>query len=108
MLLNSRYRKINLYDEKLYQTGDENQKSTFKTDFGVTFGMFICFDIAFRQPAINVLTDPEVTDVVYSTAWLSILPFFGGNLLSIIFVQTLYMIFFSFKYSAWICNVQRS
>lgn len=72
-----RYRKINLYEEPKMQKGTE--LVTFKTDFGVTFGMFICFDILFKTPALDIFNNTEVTDVVYSTAWLSEAPFLAGT-----------------------------
>lgn len=72
----AKYRKINLFNEPVFVPG--NTIVTFKTDFGVTFGMFICFDIMFKNPALDVLSNPEVTDVVYSAAWFSELPFYGA------------------------------
>lgn len=70
---------MNLYYEPTFKPGTEI--TTFKTDFNVTFGMFICFDILFKNPSVNILNNPEVTDVVYSTAWFSELPHFAGILL---------------------------
>lgn len=74
----AKYRKINLFDEPEYVPGP-HQLSTFKTDFGVTFGMFICFDLLFKVPAQDVLQNREVTDIVYSAAWFSELPFYEAN-----------------------------
>jgi hypothetical protein len=71
-----RYRKINLFDEPNLTPGDPNQRVTFKTDFGVTFAVFTCFDIVFDNPASTVLENNDVTDVVYPSAWISIMPFF--------------------------------
>ncbi|KAF5283862.1 hypothetical protein FQA39_LY04682 [Lamprigera yunnana] len=69
----ARYRKINLYKEKYVHAG--NQTVSFKTDFGVTFGIFTCKDILYKNPSLNVLEDLEVTDIVFPTAWFSELPF---------------------------------
>lgn len=52
--------------------------STFYTDFGVTFGMFSCFDILFKNPALKIFDNKSVTDVIYTTAWSSQLPFLSG------------------------------
>ncbi|KAK5648890.1 hypothetical protein RI129_003782 [Pyrocoelia pectoralis] len=71
-----RYRKMNLYNESYFTAG--NQTVTFKTDFGVTFGVIICKDILFQNSSLNVLLDDSVTDVLYSAAWSSELPFFGA------------------------------
>lgn len=74
----ARYRKINLYEEYYYQPGPQTT-ATFTTDFGVTFGMFICFDILNQSPAYDLLKNNNVTDVVFSTSWYQKLPFFIGN-----------------------------
>jgi pantetheine hydrolase len=47
----AKYRKINLYKEPNLTPGDANQRVTFRTDFGVTFGVFTCFDILFANPS---------------------------------------------------------
>lgn len=52
---------------------------TFDTDFGVKFGTFICFDILFREPAIQLTRVHQVTDIVYPTAWFSETPFLTGK-----------------------------
>ncbi|CAG9854266.1 unnamed protein product [Phyllotreta striolata] len=73
----AKYRKINLFRESYLTPGDFNQNhNVFTTDFGVTFGIFTCFDIVYYDPAIRILNNPSVTDVIFPTAWLSILPFF--------------------------------
>lgn len=59
---------------------------TFKTDFGVTFGIITCFDILFDEPARRIIYDKNVTDILFPTAWLSEMPFLTGkNLLKTIF-----------------------
>ncbi|KAB0799215.1 hypothetical protein PPYR_07095 [Photinus pyralis] len=74
----ARHRKINLYEEYYYQPG-LNTITTFTTDFGVTFGTFICFDIFFQSPADDLLKKANVTDIAFSTSWYQELPFFIGN-----------------------------
>lgn len=69
----SRYRKFNLFGEQV----DKPFKpalQTFHTDFGVTFGHFICFDMMFRSPAIE-LARSGVTDIIFTTMWFSELPY---------------------------------
>lgn len=62
---------------------------TFDTDFGVRFGTFICFDILFAVPALNLTRIEGVSNIVYSTAWFSETPFLTGiyviNVLHIFF-----------------------
>lgn len=69
----ARFRKINLLNEFFFRAA--NESVTFKTDFGVTFGIFTCFDITFHNPALTTLADPDVTDIVFPVAWFSHLPF---------------------------------
>lgn len=86
---NFRYRKINLYDEAPFTAGkiQDIEKAVFSTDFGRTFGTFICFDIAFYNPSRKILSldgVSPVTDIAYPTAWYSIMPFFHCKYISII------------------------
>ncbi|CAG9762112.1 unnamed protein product [Ceutorhynchus assimilis] len=69
----AKYRKINLYAEPKLTPGKE--LSTFTTDFG-TFGLITCADILYYNPSQTVLIDTGVTDVIFSTAWNSYLPFY--------------------------------
>ncbi|KAK9504619.1 hypothetical protein O3M35_010915 [Rhynocoris fuscipes] len=71
----ARYRKYNLFGEKFLNRTETPDFVTFDTDFGVTFGTFICFDIIFENPAVGLVRDKNITDIVYSTAWFSELPF---------------------------------
>jgi pantetheine hydrolase len=48
--------------------------ATFETDFGVTFGHFICFDILFKSPALDLI-DKNVTHFLYPSMWFSETPF---------------------------------
>lgn len=70
----SRYRKFNLFGESV----DKPHKPTmvtFDTDFGVTFGTFVCFDLMFRRPALELIRTDKVTDIIFTTMWFSELPF---------------------------------
>lgn len=71
----ARYRKVNLFGEKQFDVTDIPEVVTFDTDFGVKFGTFICFDILFWTPALNLTRELGVTDIVYSAAWFSEVPF---------------------------------
>ncbi|KAL5279092.1 BTD.2 family protein [Megaselia abdita] len=71
----SRYRKTHLYyTEYEKATLKKPDLSTFTTDFGVTFGHFICFDLNFYTPA-QQLADQGITDFVYPTYWFQEFPF---------------------------------
>ncbi|XP_043500326.1 vanin-like protein 1 [Polistes fuscatus] len=71
----AKYRKQNLYLEPQFNTPKHPEIVTFETDFNVTFGTFICFDILFAVPALNLTRDLGITDIVYTTAWFSETPF---------------------------------
>lgn len=68
------YRKFNLYGEDVDRPFQASMVS-FETDFGVIFGHFICFDIMFRYPALELVRSQAITDIVYPTMWYSELPF---------------------------------
>lgn len=69
----AKYRKINLFLEPNITPG--NETVTFTTNFGITFGIFTCFDILFYNPSKVILND-TVTDIIFPTAWTSTLPFY--------------------------------
>lgn len=73
----SRYRKWNLYGELNMDLTPTPDISYFTTDFNVTFGHFICFDIMFSTPALTLL-DLGITDIIYPTMWFGQLPFLTG------------------------------
>ncbi|CAG9809930.1 unnamed protein product [Chironomus riparius] len=70
----SRYRKFNLFGEEVDKPF-KPQMATFTTDFGVKFGHFICFDLMFRYPAVELIRNHNVTDIIFPTMWFSEAPF---------------------------------
>ena len=70
----SKYRKFNLYGEGEKNITKEPEMATFDTDFGVKFGHFICFDILFDTPALE-LPKKGVNDIIFTSMWFSELPF---------------------------------
>lgn len=75
----NRYRKTNLFTEPNFNVTAVPEVVSFDTDFGVKFGTFICFDILFREPALQLTRVLQVTDIVYPTAWFSEAPFLTGK-----------------------------
>lgn len=73
----SRYRKFNLFGEDVDKPFKASMVS-FETDFGVKFGHFICFDLMFRYPALELVRSHNVTDIVFTTMWFSELPFLSA------------------------------
>lgn len=80
-VLISRYRKTHLYGNEWGSTDVRRvpELATFQTDFGVTFGHFICFDMLFYDPALKLVKELNITDIIYPTYWFSELPFLTGK-----------------------------
>ncbi|KAM3964073.1 vanin-like protein 1 [Aphomia sociella] len=70
-----RYRKINLFGEFTRNPALRPELGLFDTDFGIRFGHFICFDMMFQVPAVQVVEKYNITDVILSTMWFSEMPF---------------------------------
>lgn len=76
----SRYRKFNLFREGGVNTTHVAELSTFETDFGVTFGIIICFDVLFFEPAMQ-LVQKGIKNFIFSAMWTSELPFLNCKLI---------------------------
>lgn len=73
----SRYRKYNLFVEPFMKVTKSPDISTFETDFGVTFGHFICFDILFKSPALDLI-NMGIKHILYPSMWFSEIPFLAS------------------------------
>ncbi|EDV92303.1 vanin-like protein 1 [Drosophila grimshawi] len=73
-LVVSRYRKVHLYGEPR-NTTFVPESISFETDFNVTFGHFVCFDILFYVPAHQMAVEQGITDFIFPSMWFSQLPF---------------------------------
>lgn len=72
----ARYHKYNLFmsEAKHFNYPKEPEAITFETPFG-KFGIFTCFDILFREPAVVLVSELQVDTVLFPTAWMNVLPF---------------------------------
>lgn len=70
----ARYHKQNLYFEAAFDTPPKSEYVTFTTPFAGRFGVFTCFDILFREPAVTLVKDMGIRQIVYPTAWMNQLP----------------------------------
>ncbi|XP_071533053.1 pantetheinase-like [Panulirus ornatus] len=75
----ARYRKKNLFLEPPFTPGTESDDTAiFTTDFGVTFTLQVCLDIAYQHPGLYNVKTHGIKDVAMSTAWVDILPFLAA------------------------------
>ena len=72
-----RYRKFNPYTEDVAIT-KEPEIVSFRTDFNVTFGIIVCFDLILDEPA-NALLEQGIRNFVFSTMWHNQLPYGNGE-----------------------------
>ncbi|KAM8720108.1 hypothetical protein ACLKA7_006198 [Drosophila subpalustris] len=70
----SRYRKINLWGEPRNTTWIPESVS-FETDFNVTFGHIICFDIMLFKPGHELILEKGIRNFVFPSKWFAQLPF---------------------------------
>ncbi|XP_053317338.1 pantetheinase [Spea bombifrons] len=70
----ARYHKQHLFlGEIQFNAPNEAEVVTFETPFG-RFGIFICFDILFYNPAVALVVDHNVDTIIFPTAWMNVLP----------------------------------
>ncbi|KAI1286455.1 Pantetheinase [Halotydeus destructor] len=69
----AKYHKGNLYGEQYYDQ-PEVEYVTFDTPFG-KMGLFICFDLIFRNPAVPLVEQYGVDTMILSTHWFDKQPF---------------------------------
>jgi pantetheine hydrolase len=85
--LHFRYRKFNRYGESALNVTSESDLAVFTTTFGATFATFTCMDLLFYDPSVRLVTEFNVTDIAFPTAWFSELPFLTGACTSESFQQ---------------------
>ncbi|XP_068087678.1 pantetheinase-like [Hyperolius riggenbachi] len=70
----ARYHKYNLFlGEVQFNVPSKPELVTFDTPFG-KFGIFICFDLLFYDPAVALVVQHNVDTVLFPTAWMNLLP----------------------------------
>ena len=68
----SRYRKYHLFGDA-YNKAPKPELIHFKTPFG-TFGQFICFDILFKDPAIDLIEENKIDTILFPSNWFDNVP----------------------------------
>ncbi|XP_064467664.1 pantetheinase-like [Ornithodoros turicata] len=69
----SRYHKNHLFGERRFHEPNPPEFAVFETDFGAKVGMFICFDVLFKE-ASELVTKYKVDLAIMSTLWFDELP----------------------------------
>ena len=71
----ARYHKQHLFESETltWNTPEVVETSYFDTEFG-RFGLMVCFDAVFKSPGIDLVTKHNVTNIVFSTAWMNVFP----------------------------------
>lgn len=70
----AKYHKQHLFHEDQFNTPSECEYVTFTTGFQVRFGVFTCFDMLFKSPAVDLVEKYGVRNIVFPTAWFSGFP----------------------------------
>ncbi|EGC36744.1 hypothetical protein DICPUDRAFT_150765 [Dictyostelium purpureum] len=68
----AKYHKSHLYGESYFNPSIPPKPVVFTTDFNVTFGMLICFDILFQEPQQQLIQNYSIKNLVYSTEWVNV------------------------------------
>lgn len=73
----AKYHKINLYsgEKTIFKVGNATNGVSFHTNFGVTFGIFTCFDILYKNPS-ECLLHVGVKNFIFPTAWGNSFPYY--------------------------------
>lgn len=64
----ARYHKTHLFFETQFDPAPSTEHIFFETPFG-RFGIFICFDLLFKNPAIDLIEIYNISNFAYPAAW---------------------------------------
>lgn len=73
-VLVQKYHKRHLFGEYSYDVPVNQELVTFETPWG-SMGLFICFDIIYRDPGLSLIRERNVTTLLLPTAWFDEFPF---------------------------------
>ena len=71
------YHKVNVYEMPILDVPFDTQPVVFETDFGVKFGLMICFDINYAEPSQELIEESDA--ILFQAAWTDELPFLTGK-----------------------------
>lgn len=67
-----RYRKANIFIE-IFQKAPTLEKAYFDSPYG-RFGIFTCFDLIFKSPAVDLVEQFNIETIIFPTWWYDELP----------------------------------
>ncbi|KAJ8950745.1 hypothetical protein NQ318_011238 [Aromia moschata] len=73
--VSGRYRKWNLFGEYNLSPPAVVELTTITTRNNVSFGIFTCFDILFDEPALKLIRNLGLKNILFPSMWFSELPF---------------------------------
>ena len=76
-VLIARYHKTTLYGETQFDQPERPEFIYFNTPFG-KIGTFVCFDVLFETPGIDLVERYDVDTIVFTTAWMNEFPFMNS------------------------------
>jgi hypothetical protein len=71
----SKYRKFNLFGEPLMNVPNSPEMAIFDTDFGITFGHIVSYDLLFKSPAYDLIKTKSISHILFPSQWISETPF---------------------------------
>ena len=76
----AKYHKIHLYagEALMFDFPPNVEVVTFKVSFGVTFGIFTCYDILFCDPPFKLIQE-GVKNIIFPTYWGNEFPFYVSS-----------------------------
>ena len=75
----AKYHKSHLYYEPQFDAPTTPDHVWFESDFGVRFGLVICFDLMFEQPQLGLYAREGIRDFLWSSWWVNEPPLITGT-----------------------------
>lgn len=73
----AKYHKYHLYGEHQFDKPPKPETVVFDTPFG-RFGLFTCFDVLFEKPAVELIRDLKIANIVFPTDWNDVMPYLSA------------------------------
>ena len=77
--LQAKYHKSHLYYEPQFDAPAVPDVVWFESDFGIRFGLMICFDIMFEEPQMSLYHRHGIRNFLWSSWWVNEPPLITGT-----------------------------